>query len=109
MAVALAFANSVDAYDMTGQDLWNAFESCLDKIFYSPFELRRLLHVTGMRYTVKLKNKKGKRILKMETLEIEKGEEVFKPIDLKRTYRVVTPEYLTTQFTLIANGHRDVL
>lgn len=105
----MAFANSVDAYDLTGQELWDAFESCFNKIFWNPFGVKRLLHVTGMRYVVNPKNIKGKRIVEMETLEIENGEEIYRPIDLNCTYRVVTPHYLTDIFTLIANGKKDIL
>lgn len=71
-AQLLPLALTVDAYELTGQELWNSFEHIFKSIdVIEPLKVTHFLQVSGLKYTVNLSKNTGKRIVSIEVLENE--------------------------------------
>lgn len=106
----LPCAHTVDSYELTGEELWRAFEHSFKNIKKkkSLLDVKYFLQVSGIKYTVKPTNDEGKRIVSIDVLEGEGKTAKYKPIDKKRTYGVVTTSYLTEMFTQLFDGEKNV-
>lgn len=106
------FGNSIDAVDLTGQNLIDVFEFNAKRTFGHKI-VKNLLQISGLRVTFNITKPIGQRVVSVETrcrrCESNSAQQ-YEPIDETQSYRVIVNNYMILGgdgFTIITKNQRN--
>lgn len=98
MLTAQPFGNTADVSEIKGVHIKELLETAVSsEYFYGRvYASIKLIQVSGLKYSIDLSQPEGARIQSVEVLCAECSEPKYEELDLEKTYRIITPSFLTT-------------